>query len=214
MELVMPDGGAASEALGLLRRAYAQRLLRGLVAPSGRSIVVKALVGLCRDDASAAFALVSEPTCSVLLETGRTRDALANLAFSLAVQGRLGAERRELPDVRRVFSLGHDLLVDAARGLAVADGFVHVDGVEIAIPSREAPVAAPLSRPFPTLVGDIRFARFDPNPLALDETHPEKDGNALSLGGEPESRWLDGLRAAFSLIVSMPPSAVVMFFVA
>ncbi len=50
-------------------------------------------------------------------------------------------------------------------------------------------------------VADLGFlALQDPNPLSLFEAHPEKAGNAVSLGGRPLAEWLARLRKAAALI--------------
>lgn len=41
---------------------------------------------------------------------------------------------------------------------------------------------------------------YDNNPLALDEAHPEKSGNALNLGGRDASEWQASLASAFSML--------------
>lgn len=48
----------------------------------------------------------------------------------------------------------------------------------------------------------------DGNPLAMYEEHPDKAGNALSLGERSVDEWLDSLREAFELIrVALPDLA-------
>jgi hypothetical protein len=47
---------------------------------------------------------------------------------------------------------------------------------------------------------DILFALVDNNPLAMHEAHPDKEGNAIDLGGRPMQEWLDSLRAALALV--------------
>ncbi len=58
----------------------------------------------------------------------------------------------------------------------------------------------PFSFPYHVIDGDIVLALFDNNPLALEEAHPDKEGNALSLGGQPVEEWLESLAGALDLI--------------
>jgi HEXXH motif-containing protein len=74
-----------------------------------------------------------------------------------------------------------------------------VDGERVAL-AADAPTHARVVRPFDVIAGEIRLARFDPNPLALAETHPDKNGNAVSLGDATLAEWLTGLRDAFAIV--------------
>jgi HEXXH motif-containing protein len=51
----------------------------------------------------------------------------------------------------------------------------------------------------------VRLALHDENPLALLEAHPEKQGNALSLGDRPVEAWRDALAGALELIARHLP---------
>jgi len=53
---------------------------------------------------------------------------------------------------------------------------------------------------FPRIAGTIVLATVDDNPLAAVEAHPDKQGNTLSLGGEPASAWTSALADALGLI--------------
>jgi HEXXH motif-containing protein len=46
----------------------------------------------------------------------------------------------------------------------------------------------------------VVLALADNNPLAMHEAHPEKDGNAIDLGGRPASEWVASLREALDLV--------------
>lgn len=56
------------------------------------------------------------------------------------------------------------------------------------------------------LVDGFSLARFDYNPLRMMEAHPEKSGNALSLGGQPVDYWEEQLCNALSLIKATLPT--------
>jgi HEXXH motif-containing protein len=55
-------------------------------------------------------------------------------------------------------------------------------------------------------LGDVtHFATIDQNPIAAFETHPDKSGNPVDLGGRPETEWIDNLEAAFGLVETFLP---------
>jgi HEXXH motif-containing protein len=62
-----------------------------------------------------------------------------------------------------------------------------------------------IRRPYHTIVDGISLALTDNNPLALEEAHPEKSGNAISLGGHPAEEWIDTLRTACLLVEKYLP---------
>jgi HEXXH motif-containing protein len=53
----------------------------------------------------------------------------------------------------------------------------------------------------------IVLALSDNNPLATQEAHPDKQGNALDLGGHPASEWVASLREALALVRLHLPAA-------
>jgi HEXXH motif-containing protein len=57
-------------------------------------------------------------------------------------------------------------------------------------------------------IGDVtHFATVDQNPIAAFEAHPNKDGNAVDLGGRPEAEWVDMLEESFGLVEKfLPPT--------
>lgn len=57
-----------------------------------------------------------------------------------------------------------------------------------------------VERPFRRLAGAIRLSLIDPNPLSLEEEHPDKFGNAISLGERPEEEWVKTLTDVLGLI--------------
>jgi len=55
-------------------------------------------------------------------------------------------------------------------------------------------------------LGDVTdFATVDANPIAAFETHPDKTGNPVDLGGRSEEEWADVLERAFALVGSFLP---------
>ena len=57
-----------------------------------------------------------------------------------------------------------------------------------------------------TLNHRISLAAVDTNPLRMQEAHPDKSGNALSLGEKTVEEWQEGLNEALSLIQLTLPS--------
>jgi HEXXH motif-containing protein len=56
------------------------------------------------------------------------------------------------------------------------------------------------------LAHGVRLSLVDTNPLADVEAHPDKQGNAISLGGHEPDAWQAALREAFALIEAGIPS--------
>jgi len=55
------------------------------------------------------------------------------------------------------------------------------------------------------LAGGTQLALRDGFPLAMDEAHPDKDGNALDLGGHPPEAWVSALNEALALVKKALP---------
>ena len=51
-----------------------------------------------------------------------------------------------------------------------------------------------------TPLGPLEFCTLDTNPLALVEDHPDKEGNAVDLGGHSVEQWTTALTEALELI--------------
>src|SRR5690606_21186127 len=66
-------------------------------------------------------------------------------------------------------------------------------------------LAAPTERPFADIDGPIALATVDDNPLAMVEAHPDKQGNAVDLGGRPVADWVASLRDALERIRAYLP---------
>ncbi|NOY28366.1 MAG: hypothetical protein GXP62_21110 [Oligoflexia bacterium] len=84
-----------------------------------------------------------------------------------------------------------------AAALAVLPAGVEVqlhDGRRVPLPELAC------SRPFHPLALGLTLSTLDTNPLAMVEAHPDKQGNALSLGEHPVQTWVDALRAALEAV--------------
>jgi len=64
----------------------------------------------------------------------------------------------------------------------------------------QATAACTVTRPYMPIVPGISLALADNHPLRDHEAHPDKQGNALDLGGHAPGAWVDALRAAFALV--------------
>jgi HEXXH motif-containing protein len=131
----------------------------------------------------------------------------AQLLFALAVSGALPAPVR----LRRVPP--RLLSIPARLGLAIAKGAdavvfergsvtVERGGARARVDLAE-PAPAPgveVERPFVPIRGDVVLALADNNPLAMVEAHPDKEGNALDLGGHPAEAWASALDRALARI--------------
>lgn len=199
----MPEGSAPSPDLERLRQAYARRLLARLVEASGHAYVAQALVRLHRLAPERAARVLLDPSFSVLVETGSLSGALATASLSLAHEGALGAERRGLGALRTIVSAHAGVRAQATRTIALADGTVWLDGAATSLYGVTS--GAGVERPFPEIAGRLSLALHDVNPLALHETHPDKDGNALSLGDKPLEAWLGALREALGIVEAHLP---------
>lgn len=179
-----------------------------LAERAASSDVVRRLAAYRKDDAEAVDALLLDPGVSVLTETGHIGEALASLAFELALVGRLGPTARALPANVTFFSFARDLVVRTNSPVFLADGVAVIAGASQPLDSLSPgtfPDGTRVTRASMPLRGAIRFALFDPNPLAMDETHPEKAGNALDFGGVPADEWVASLDAAFGLLEAHLP---------
>lgn len=76
----------------------------------------------------------------------------------------------------------------------------HPDGTRRALASETAQ-----ARAWP-LEGGIELAAIDTNPLRMNEAHPDKSGNALSLGGKSPEEWQTRLNEALGLIRDTLPT--------
>lgn len=109
-------------------------------------------------------------------------------------------------------SLGHRLLRfdPPARGLIVDPLGVEInlaDETKVRLPpAPAAPEPRPglsVERPFHRLSPDLpklEFALYDSNPLSMYEAHPDKWGNAISLGQKTLDEWLAAFREAIELV--------------
>ncbi len=185
------------------RLAALSRLGRGpSTSPAvGRPIVaaLDAFKRALRTSPGAAFSALRRPNVGVLVRTAGADPAqLARLAPTLLAElVAAGAEVARCDvDAPRVACLGAGRVLPGG-AVTIADGAWRVDGV-----------AHSLTTPgdaLPVIFGAVRLGLVDDNPLAMNEAHPDKAGNAVDLGGQPVSAWIDSLREAFAVVEAHAP---------
>lgn len=212
--LVLPPADDPVAPLRELRRREAGRLLQTLVrgASGAQAVEVAARVmELRRRDPEATMAALLDPVVAVWLRLGRVDGAAPHLLFELAWRGALGREVTWSPAPAALVSLARDLALALAPGATVtfAAGALVVRApdrtvaLELGDPAPLRALDDPLVRgsaPFPPIAGGVRLALHDENPSSMVEAHPEKSGNALSLGGRPAAEWRDRLAEALALV--------------
>lgn len=141
------------------------------------------------------------------------REACALLLLEAAGAGKLPGPCEILPDetgwlptlrsptlgilVEATAALQAWALRDRQLGVRDSSGWHWADLSDLsAVPSSCARVA----HPYCEIAPGLWLALSDNNPLADLEAHPDKSGNALSLGDQPVQAWLDALRWSVALI--------------
>ncbi|MCC6848759.1 MAG: hypothetical protein IT294_09675 [Deltaproteobacteria bacterium] len=69
----------------------------------------------------------------------------------------------------------------------------------------EAPDGFRFEPRYHPLANVTQLATIDHNPIAAFEAHPDKSGNAVDLGGRPETEWIGMLDEAFALVERFLP---------
>jgi hypothetical protein len=182
-DLAIPEPGSTtarevlSRAIGRLLRELRPLLRdRAAFAPDDVAAVEAALASL--SDPAPLISVLRRPHVAALLRTLRATPAGA----------------------------GGPLLVELLATLA--GDLTHL-GAIAPVPLRRRPprIVSPLTGrdAYRVVEGEILFALVDNNPLALEEAHPDKSGNAIDLGGRPIEEWLSSLRGALGLVAAHLP---------
>jgi len=218
--LLLPEGDAPFARLVALRRAEAFRLLKAHAA-AGDLEVASALAEVVRKGRDEAVPVLMNPAAAVLARSDRF--ALAGDAWMLELAHRGLLKKRFVLRGQRVISLPLRLSIAWRQGVRVtlSSRSLELNGggpARTLSLTREALRDArdprlTITTTFEPLLdasehGQILFALDDPNPLAMVEAHPEKDGNALSLGDFGTSEWTRALSEALALISQHLPSVV------
>lgn len=142
------------------------------------------------------------------------------LYFELARLGALNAPLRQERPPKRLLSLGGRLAIsmpEAPRAIDYANERIAVhfasDIVELKLDEFDEKTAGyaadhqgvRVEKPYHAIENDLVFALVDNNPLAMLEAHPDKEGNAIDLGGKTIAEWVNVLRDGLRLIETMLP---------
>lgn len=165
----------------------------------------------------ALVSVLRRPTVSALIRCVRNesmagREALfvsllAHMAFELALLGALPAPVRLRRVPKELLSITARMAIPLPAGttaVLVENGRLTIERDDTAtVIDLEAPEereAAGIERPYHPISREIVLALADNNPLAMEEAHPNKSGNAIDLGGHEASEWTRALGEAFTLI--------------
>lgn len=197
------------------------------VAAFGRVLTT---LGANRSGAGAVASLVRQPTVGTLVRclrgagapdvdqaagVARFRELRAQVAFELARTGNLPEPLRVVRPSRSILSQGAGVALDLPVG---SQALTFVPGrLTVTLPdgSYRAYDLAALDRgdtpegiswPYHPIAGEVLLALRDNNPLAMFEAHPDKQGNAIDLGGHPVEAWLTSLRACLALVAEYLPA--------
>ncbi|MEP7126639.1 MAG: HEXXH motif-containing putative peptide modification protein [Byssovorax sp.] len=176
--------------------------------------LAKLVSATMRATPGALVSVLRRPTVGALIRCVRNdsipgREALfvsllAHLAFELALLGALPAPVRLRRVPAHLLSITARLAIPIPAGttaVLVENGQLTIEGASgPTIVNLGAPADALVERPYHALSHDIVLALADNNPLAMEEAHPNKSGNAIDLGGEEASAWTAALAEAFALI--------------
>jgi HEXXH motif-containing protein len=159
-------------------------------------------------DPGAVWSAVRRPTIGALIRYARfagraaqvLRELVATVSIELALAGALERTVR-VPAPPRVIGLGSRQVWALPAGtIACGPDGVFVEGR----PLGEFVVAAG----FLAIEDGLVLACVDNNPLAAVEAHPDKQGNAIDLGGRAAEAWVAALREALAIIkIYMPELA-------
>ena len=228
-DLTIPSPGSTT-AKAVLSRAMSH-LLHDLsaaprAAPPGARDAAAALAKLSRGALSsspgALLSALRRPTVGGLLRCLRavalpSREEVfveltAQLAFELAAVGALPEPVRLSRAPARLLSIPARLALGIGPGLrsiTFSNGGIaveHADGdarVDLGAPVSVGPIS--VLRPYHVIAGDIVLAEVDNNPISMFEAHPDKQGNAIDLGGHPASEWRASLGEALARIERYMP---------
>jgi hypothetical protein len=189
------------------RSRYLARLAKLLLDPgplppwlaSAHAGIRASLTTLLRERPAELLGALALPQVGAPLCAGRIDLAIPQLLLELSRRRALGREGVWWPGPV-------DALLSPPRGLGrrfapPIVGALFSDGdVEVA-----AGVPWEGERAFLPLHHGGWLALLDNNPLAMEEAHPDKEGNALSLGGHSAAAWVDALDEARALVRDVLP---------
>jgi len=220
-------GGSAarevlSAAMGRLGRELAAAPRAAPPAARAEALELLRLVQASMKSAQGAlFSALRRPTVGALVRClrggaspGLYASLLGHLAFEMAFSGALSQPVRLRPS-GRLLSLAGRVAVTLP---ADATGLV-LDNERLTVERRGGKVGLELDafapgevdgvrveRPYHAIAGDIVLALADNNPLAMMEAHPDKEGNAVDLGGRSPEVWTLALGEAMAKVERYLPA--------
>jgi HEXXH motif-containing protein len=226
-DLTIPDEGSTtardvlSRSLRRLLGEWRATLRATPAAPDERDEVARYVAlmdGVFAKSPALAASLARRPTVSTLVRClrnalrsnddarlrplGLSRALRAQVGFELALAGQLPGGLRVTRPPRRLLSLAARAAVTVPDGaVTFRDGAIEGEGVRVDLAEE-----ANLARPYVPVVGDMVLALEDNNPLAMHEAHPDKQGNAIDLGGRTADEWCDTLRRCLALVGEFLPT--------
>jgi HEXXH motif-containing protein len=147
-------------------------------------------------------------------------EAFGSMLFELSLAGALRAPVRQRRPARRLLSIGAGValtLPEDTRELVFESGRLVWEGssgrteVDLEAAASLAPGASLragavlVEAPYYPIAGGMVLALADNNPLSMFEAHPDKEGNAIDLGGRPAEEWTGVLREALDLVEAHLP---------
>jgi HEXXH motif-containing protein len=210
-DLTLPEPGSTT-AKAVLAAAIT-KLLRELPsilhrAPAGaraEAAELQRLVTIAlKASPGAVMSALRRPTVGALLRSLRAdtlgqrdrvmRELLAVFALELAVLGALPAKLRLPRFPAKLLSLPARLAIvppPDTTALVLENGRVTLErpAGPVIIDLASPPELPCVERPYHRIDGNIVLALADNNPLSMMEAHPDKQGNAIDLGGHPASAW-------------------------
>jgi len=174
---------------------------------AGYTVLLAQVRETMASDPGAVWSALRRPTIGALIRYarfgGRASQVLGELTATLLVELAYAGAIDEAVRVRaptRVISLGQRRVWDLPAGELECGAGVshHGDGVR--------PLEGFAAARCHWAIGDaLVLACADNNPLAAVEAHPDKQGNAIDLGGRGAEEWVAVLRAALALIEMYMP---------
>lgn len=222
-DLTVPEPGSttARDALsGAIRRAIRDLMRLSTAADPELRAFRPTLKRLLADTPGALASVLRSPTVGGLLRCLRrgapeleladaVAELLATMHTDLAHAGALPevVSQRRLP--RRIVSLAAKRTITIPPDTSRAEfrngeiTLLGADGRRTTISLER--VDPPAERCFVPITDTLMLALVDNNPLAMSEAHPDKQGNALDLGGHAASEWADTLARCLELIARYMP---------
>lgn len=213
-DLTIPEPGSstARQVLSLaLRRNL--RELQHLATPGepvdarDHRATMTAVATLARKAPGVLAAIVRRPNVGALIRTLRpetargldasavSRELRATLLAELAAAGQLEGQVRLERLPAQIVVLGARTCIDVPDergGATFQAGAIELGDHRVEL-GRTDPAFTAIDR-------GIVLALVDNNPLSMFEAHPDKEGNAIDLGGHPAAEWAESLRRCFQLI--------------